>query len=268
MPTELTRIDDRQGTIVQMKFFGGLSSSDISTVLGISLATVDANGPWRGPGCVAKCGGQERHELRQLGSRQAPVGPSGVPDRSHAPGSSMRCAQRMRYCAPKSSILVIGWRRHESKFPRPRLTGGFALDFNPPDAAPLAAGQLFAHRFLLMREPGQGGMGRYGWPEIEPLRRQVAWQRSRPACTTTQPERFRTERQSPAITAHPPIAKVVEAGATPPGQPYRITENSTRRPDHAVLRRAPTQDQASRRRSGKPAMACSTRIKRRSSIAI
>jgi RNA polymerase sigma factor (TIGR02999 family) len=39
--TELTRIDDRQGTIVQMKFFGGLSSSDISTVLGISLATVE-----------------------------------------------------------------------------------------------------------------------------------------------------------------------------------------------------------------------------------
>ena len=40
--TELTWIDHRQGTIVQMKFFRGLSSSDISTVLGISPATVDA----------------------------------------------------------------------------------------------------------------------------------------------------------------------------------------------------------------------------------
>jgi RNA polymerase sigma factor (TIGR02999 family) len=38
---ELTRIDDRQGKIVQMKFFGGLSSQDISEVLGISLATVE-----------------------------------------------------------------------------------------------------------------------------------------------------------------------------------------------------------------------------------
>jgi len=38
---ELTRIDDRQGKIVQMKFFGGLSARDISQVLGISLATVE-----------------------------------------------------------------------------------------------------------------------------------------------------------------------------------------------------------------------------------
>jgi RNA polymerase sigma factor (TIGR02999 family) len=37
----LTRIDDRQGKIVQMKFFGGLSAPDISEVLGISLATVE-----------------------------------------------------------------------------------------------------------------------------------------------------------------------------------------------------------------------------------
>jgi RNA polymerase sigma factor (TIGR02999 family) len=38
---ELTRIDDRQGRIVQMKFFGGLSAPEISQVLGISLATVE-----------------------------------------------------------------------------------------------------------------------------------------------------------------------------------------------------------------------------------
>jgi RNA polymerase sigma factor (TIGR02999 family) len=38
---ELSRIDDRQGKIVQMKFFGGLSAPDISQVLGISLATVE-----------------------------------------------------------------------------------------------------------------------------------------------------------------------------------------------------------------------------------
>ena len=38
---ELTRIDDRQSKIVQMKFFGGLSAQDIAEVLGISLATVE-----------------------------------------------------------------------------------------------------------------------------------------------------------------------------------------------------------------------------------
>jgi RNA polymerase sigma factor (sigma-70 family) len=38
---ELTRLDERQGKIVQMKFFGGLSAPEISEVLGISPATVE-----------------------------------------------------------------------------------------------------------------------------------------------------------------------------------------------------------------------------------
>jgi len=38
---ELSRIDDRQGKIVEMKFFGGLSAPEISQVLGLSRATVD-----------------------------------------------------------------------------------------------------------------------------------------------------------------------------------------------------------------------------------
>jgi RNA polymerase sigma factor (TIGR02999 family) len=38
---ELSRIDERQGKIVEMKFFGGLSAPEISSVLGISRATVD-----------------------------------------------------------------------------------------------------------------------------------------------------------------------------------------------------------------------------------
>ncbi len=38
---ELSAIDERQGKIVEMKFFGGLSAPEISRVLGISRATVD-----------------------------------------------------------------------------------------------------------------------------------------------------------------------------------------------------------------------------------
>ena len=37
---ELSRIDERQGRIVEMRFFGGLSMSEIADVLGISVATV------------------------------------------------------------------------------------------------------------------------------------------------------------------------------------------------------------------------------------
>src|SRR5580700_7508758 len=38
---QLSRIDERQARIVEMKFFGGLSAAEISQVLGISRATVD-----------------------------------------------------------------------------------------------------------------------------------------------------------------------------------------------------------------------------------
>src|SRR5271170_240433 len=38
---ELTRLDERQGRIVEMKFFGGLSAPEISQVMGLSRATVD-----------------------------------------------------------------------------------------------------------------------------------------------------------------------------------------------------------------------------------
>jgi RNA polymerase sigma factor (TIGR02999 family) len=38
---DLYRLDERQGKIVDMKFFGGLSSPEVSEVLGLSRATVD-----------------------------------------------------------------------------------------------------------------------------------------------------------------------------------------------------------------------------------
>jgi RNA polymerase sigma factor (TIGR02999 family) len=38
---ELARMDERQGRIVEMKFFGGLSSPEIAQVLSLSRATVD-----------------------------------------------------------------------------------------------------------------------------------------------------------------------------------------------------------------------------------
>ena len=38
-------MDARQGKVVEMKFFGGLSAPEISEVLGVSLATVERD--WR-----------------------------------------------------------------------------------------------------------------------------------------------------------------------------------------------------------------------------
>jgi RNA polymerase sigma factor (TIGR02999 family) len=42
---ELSSMDARQGKVVEMKFFGGLSAAEISEVLGVSLATVERD--WR-----------------------------------------------------------------------------------------------------------------------------------------------------------------------------------------------------------------------------
>jgi RNA polymerase sigma factor (TIGR02999 family) len=39
--SELSRLDERQAKIVEMKFFGGLTAPEISEVLGVSRATVD-----------------------------------------------------------------------------------------------------------------------------------------------------------------------------------------------------------------------------------
>jgi RNA polymerase sigma factor (TIGR02999 family) len=41
----LSRVDERQSKVVEMKFFGGLSAPEIAQVLGISLATVERD--WR-----------------------------------------------------------------------------------------------------------------------------------------------------------------------------------------------------------------------------
>jgi len=41
----LSRLDERQSKVVEMKFFGGLSAPDIARTLGVSLATVERD--WR-----------------------------------------------------------------------------------------------------------------------------------------------------------------------------------------------------------------------------
>jgi RNA polymerase sigma factor (TIGR02999 family) len=51
---ELSRLDERQGKIVEMKFFGGLSAPEISEVLGISRATVDRDWATARIWCIAK----------------------------------------------------------------------------------------------------------------------------------------------------------------------------------------------------------------------
>lgn len=90
----------------------------------------------------------------------------------------------------------------------------------------LAASQLFAERFQLIRRLGEGGMGQV-WlaDQTSPVRRTVAVKLIRAGMyDESVVKRFQAERQSLAIMDHPAIAKVFEAGTTPQGQPYFVME--------------------------------------------
>ncbi len=90
----------------------------------------------------------------------------------------------------------------------------------------LQAGEMFAQRFRLVRELGEGGMGQVWLAEqTHPVQRQVALKLIRAGMyDSASMQRFQSERQSLAIMDHPAIAKVFEAGATPQGQPYFVME--------------------------------------------
>lgn len=102
--------------------------------------------------------------------------------------------------------------------------GTVEVDLDSPGA--LRAGQVFAERFELIRELGEGGMGQVWLAEqTQPVRRQVALKLIRAGMyDEALVQRFQSERQSLAIMDHPAIAKVFEAGATPQGQPYFVME--------------------------------------------
>jgi eukaryotic-like serine/threonine-protein kinase len=90
----------------------------------------------------------------------------------------------------------------------------------------LQAGQIFAERFQLVGELGEGGMGQVWLAEqSSPVRRQVALKLIKAGMyDKAVVQRFQAERQSLAIMDHPAIAKVFDAGATPQGQPYFVME--------------------------------------------
>ena len=135
------------------------------------------------------------------------------------------CASDAALRAELESLLAVG-DGMSAEFLESPATGPFATGGTSLGAADLAAGQLFAQRFRLIRELGAGGMGQVWLAEqMAPVVRPVALKLIKAGMyDATVVQRFQAERQSLAIMDHPCIAKVFDAGATPQGQPYFVME--------------------------------------------
>ena len=114
---------------------------------------------------------------------------------------------------------------------------------DPPDTNGSAesasgAGTLIG-RYRLLELLGEGGFGLVWKAEqVSPIRRLVALKivKSGVACSQVL-ARFNAERQTLALMDHPGIAAVLEAGATPLGQPYFVMELVPGEPVTAACRR-------------------------------
>ena len=155
------------------------------------------------------------HRAMQLGAEQ----------RSRFLGDA--CSSDVALRAEVESLLSADADARSSFLQSAPHAGALDLDSDGLGAVgDLAPGQLFEHRFQLVRKLGEGGMGQVWLAEqTTPVRRSVALKLIRAGMyDETVVHRFKSERQSLAIMDHPAIAKVFDAGATPKGQPYLVME--------------------------------------------
>ena len=87
------------------------------------------------------------------------------------------------------------------------------------------AGEKIGH-YKLLQEIGEGGFGTVWMAEqMEPVSRRVALKIIKLGMDTREViARFEAERQALAMTDHPNIAKVLDAGATDKGRPFFVME--------------------------------------------
>ena len=88
------------------------------------------------------------------------------------------------------------------------------------------AGLVIAGRYTLQEKIGEGGMGEV-WvaKQTEPVKRKVALKLIKTGMDSKAVlARFEQERQALAMMDHPNIAKVLDGGLTPTGQPFFVME--------------------------------------------
>jgi eukaryotic-like serine/threonine-protein kinase len=119
--------------------------------------------------------------------------------------------------------------------PRPVATGEYTPQ--PEEAPPRSAttidcqpkvepGAAIAGRYTLQEKIGEGGMGEV-WvaKQTEPVKRKVALKLIKTGMDSKAVlQRFEQERQALALMDHPNIARVLDGGLTPTGQPFFAME--------------------------------------------
>ncbi len=106
-------------------------------------------------------------------------------------------------------------------------TGDYALPRGAPaGAGPLGPGVVIGGRYVLVEKLGEGGMGEV-WTadQTEPVKRKVALKLVKTGMDSAAVlARFEAERQALALMDHPGIARVLDGGLTPHGQPFFVME--------------------------------------------
>jgi tetratricopeptide (TPR) repeat protein/tRNA A-37 threonylcarbamoyl transferase component Bud32 len=109
--------------------------------------------------------------------------------------------------------------------PEPELTPP-ALATTTDYHSETGAGSVIAGRYTLQEKIGEGGMGEV-WiaKQTEPVKRKVALKLIKTGMDSKAVlTRFEQERQALALMDHPNIARVLDGGMTPTGQPFFVME--------------------------------------------
>src|SRR5262249_5003468 len=242
--------DAEAAALVKLRFFGGLTSEQAAEALGGSPPTPppiwryarafllkDLKNP---PGCAAaeevgrrfpfflalpaagiRTGGETPGRPRPPGRR--PMSERDIFDAALAiDDPAQRAAYLDRACAGQP-----GLREHLDALLSMDAQVRSFLEAPAPvvtvDELPITEGPgTVIGPYRLLEQVGEGGFGVVFLAEqTQPVRRKVALKVLKPGMDTRQVvARFRAERQPPALTDHPHIAKVFDGGTTSSGRPY------------------------------------------------
>jgi eukaryotic-like serine/threonine-protein kinase len=239
----LATLDARAAEIVKLRFFAGLSESEIAGQLGVSISTVHRNWSFRplmafhqNPAefAVTATGGAgwvRKHNLSSTGGTSPTNGLTAMNDDPQRLMNLFNDALARRDKEERDAFLAseCGEDHHlrqqvESLLDSHENIGGFLLQpvALPGDESPGAV----IGRYHLLDEIGAGTFGRvFRAEQTEPLHRIVAIKVIKAGMDTREVvARFEAERQALALMDHPHIAHVFDAGCTTAGRPYFVME--------------------------------------------